>query len=161
MSDYIFINSEIPSYIGLGLVCISYIVLSLMGFDQPPKPQKVVQHSATWKSKIYDNESGTLEIDLMKYEDEDNPSEAKVTINYSEGSDFRPKGKLLLEFSCEYDDWLKTYTLKQTNVIDGQFFVIHFNRYTNSHRIGHLVCVGPADLCDLKFEIKMASKKDD
>lgn len=117
-------------------------------------PITISELSGTWQSKIYQNENGFVKICLLQSEGEESPSKAKAILNYSSQSKFKPSCEVILYFDCQYDNKEKHYILKQ-DTLDGQFFVMHFNK-----KKGHMICVNPADMCEIDFKPKERSKKD-
>lgn len=129
-----------------------------------PKLRNVAHYNGKWKSRIYEeNEKGSIEIDLLALGDEEIPCLAKVKLVYDASSDFKPEREETLEFSCDYIEQhkvYKTYRLLQLDPIDTQYFVIHFDKKITKQSVGYMVCVGPADLCEITFEPKQKSKKE-
>jgi hypothetical protein len=142
-------------------LCMLFLLLSkLCKKAEMPSPiaaASTTSYNGTWKSRIYENEKGTLSIKLI--EEEETPSKAMVTINYSKESTFKSDTKILIHCSYEYDKVLKTCILKQIGTIDGQCFFLHFKKNSKRHPVGNLVCLGPADLCEIAFD-QTKSKKD-
>lgn len=124
------------------------------------KVEKLLKYIGKWQSVKFPNENGDIEIQIVKYDDEQDFSEADVAITYSPTSIFKPNRKVLIEMKLEYDAINKAYIFKQIGTIDGQFFVLNLPKRVTSKTVADMVCVGPADLCEIKFEKPLKSKKD-
>lgn len=127
--------------------------------EKVAKIEKLLKYTGKWQSVKFSNENGDIEIQIVKYDNENDFSEADITITYSSTSNFKPNQKVELEMKSMYDIINKAYILKQIGTTTyGQFFVIHLPKKVTSKTVVDMVCVGPADLCEIRFE--KPSKKD-
>ena len=155
--QHVNLDYVVGTILGLGVAMLMVHSILSGGTKQKktdtPKAHTVFKKfTGTWKSKIFDVETGTFEIKLWIPQKDGDRFTANVDMVYSNTSQFKPGIKVLIEFDCEYDEWHKSYILKSQEPIDGQHFLIHFKKNTNTYPTGHLTCIQPADLCELTFD---------
>lgn len=142
-------NSDFVTH-SLLCVLLSYAIYAVIYVFK--EKSKIVYKRGIWQSKIYPEESGTIKIAICTLNGDDDPDTITAELSYSKKSKFKPDRKVAIDFDYIYDKTDKAYVLRQSDLTEGQCFMIKFKKNSDKYSKGYMVCVGPADLCEIVFE---------